>query len=51
MDKRSYTVYNKSIYVYITNTPTVEFRVQGVAVGDRTHLGIYASKFYGVSQT
>ena len=25
--------------------------LQGVAVGDRTHLGIYASKFYGVSQT
>ena len=25
--------------------------VQGVAVGDRTYLGIYASKYYGVSQT
>ena len=26
-------------------------QVQGVAVGDRTYLGIYASKYYGVSQT
>ena len=25
--------------------------IQGVAVGDRTYLGIYASKYYGVSQT
>ena len=27
------------------------YSIQGVAIGDRTHLGIYASKYYGVSQT
>ena len=25
--------------------------IQGVAVGDRTYFGIYASKYYGVSLT
>ena len=39
------------LYMYRRSTRLVHVPVQGVAVSDRTILGIYASKYYGVSLT
>ena len=42
---------DKVCTLYTGTVPCSSRDIQGVAVSDRTYLGIYASKYYGVSIT